>query len=109
MGALSTTWNKAYRNPFEPLIPDVSFVPYNRPERMDSAIDENTAAVIMEVVQGEGGVNPSDGDYLRGVQALCRERGAMFIVDEVQTGFGRTGKMFASEHYDLQTRPYARR
>ena len=56
----------------------------------------------MEVVQGEGGVNPSEGDYLRGVQALCRERGAMFIVDEVQTGFGRTGKMFASEHYGLQ-------
>lgn len=102
MGALSTTWNKAYREPFEPLIPDVSFVPYNRPERIDSVIDDNTAAVIMEVVQGEGGVNPSDGDYLRSVQALCRERGAMFIVDEVQTGFGRTGKMFACEHYGLK-------
>ena len=102
MGALSTTWNKAYRTPFEPLIPDISFVPYNRPGRLDSVVDENTAAVIMEVVQGEGGVNPSEGDYLRGVQALCRERGAMFIVDEVQTGFGRTGKMFACEHYGLQ-------
>ena len=102
MGALSTTWNKAYRTPFEPLIPEVSFVPYNRPERIDKAIDDNTAAVIMEVVQGEGGVNTSDGAYLHGVQDLCRERGAMFIVDEVQTGFGRTGKMFACEHYDLQ-------
>jgi acetylornithine/LysW-gamma-L-lysine aminotransferase len=102
MGALSTTWEKNYRTPFEPLVPEVSFVPYNRPERIEGVIGDNTAAVIMEVVQGEGGVNPSDGDYLRGVQALCRERGAMFIVDEVQTGFGRTGKMFACEHYGLQ-------
>ena len=91
MGALSTTWNKAYRAPFEPLIPDVTFVPYNRPGRLESVVDDNTAAIIMEVVQGEGGVNPSKGDYLRGVQALCRERGSMFIVDVVQTGFGRTG------------------
>ncbi len=102
MGALSTTWNKTYRTPFEPLLPDVSFVPYNRLERINNSVDDSTAAVIMEVVQGEGGVNPSQGDYLRGVQALCREHGAMFIVDEVQTGFGRTGKMFACEHYDLQ-------
>jgi acetylornithine/LysW-gamma-L-lysine aminotransferase len=102
MGALSTTWNKAYRTPFEPLIPDVSFVPYNRPEQLAKEVDENTAAVIMEVVQGEGGVNPSDGDYLRYAQDLCRENGTMFIVDEVQTGFGRTGKIFACEHYGLQ-------
>nr|HID14993.1 acetylornithine/succinylornithine family transaminase [Anaerolineae bacterium] len=101
-GALSATWRKAYRQPFEPLVPGFSFVPYNRLERMEQAVDEETAAVILEVVQGEGGVIPGDGVYLRGVQALCREQGALFIVDEVQTGFGRTGRMFACQHYDLQ-------
>jgi acetylornithine/LysW-gamma-L-lysine aminotransferase len=101
-GALSATWNKEYRQPFEPLVPDFEFAPYNKLERMEQAIDDETAAVIVEVVQGEGGVNPGDGDYLCGVQVLCQERGALFIADEVQTGFGRTGKMFACEHYDLQ-------
>ncbi|HIP97281.1 MAG TPA: aspartate aminotransferase family protein [Anaerolineae bacterium] len=100
-GALSATWRKQYRQPFEPLVPGFHFVPYNRLERMRQALDEETAAVILEVVQGEGGVIPGDGEYLRGVQALCRERGALFIVDEVQTGFGRTGRMFASQHHDL--------
>ncbi len=102
MGALATTWRKEYREPFEPLIPDVSFVPYDRLERMEKAIDDTTAAVIVEVVQGEGGVIPGSADFLTGVQALCKERGALFIVDEIQTGFGRTGKLFASEHYDLR-------
>jgi LysW-gamma-L-lysine/LysW-L-ornithine aminotransferase len=101
-GALSATWNKEYRQPFEPLVPDFTFVPYNKLERMEQAVDDDTAAVIIEVVQGEGGVNPGDGDYLRGLQALCQERAALLIADEVQTGFGRTGKMFACEHYDLR-------
>jgi acetylornithine/LysW-gamma-L-lysine aminotransferase len=102
MGALSATWRKEYRQPVEPLVPGFEFVPYNQLERVEQKVDEKTAAVILEVVQGEGGVNPADGDYLRGVQALCHERGALFIADEVQTGFGRTGRMFACEHYDLQ-------
>jgi len=101
-GALSATWRKMYRQPFEPLVPGFQFVPYNRLARMEQAVDGETAAVILEMVQGEGGVIPGDGDYLRGVQALCRERGALFIVDEVQTGFGRTGRMFASLHHDLR-------
>jgi acetylornithine/LysW-gamma-L-lysine aminotransferase len=101
-GALSATWRKEYRQPFEPLLPGFAFAPYNRLERMEQAVGDETAAVILEVVQGEGGVIPGDGDYLRGVQELCRERGALFIVDEVQTGFGRTGKMFACEHYGLR-------
>jgi acetylornithine/LysW-gamma-L-lysine aminotransferase len=101
-GALSATWRKPYRQPFEPLVPGFEFVPYNRLERMEQVVDEETAAVILEVVQGEGGVVPGDGGYLRGVQALCQERGALFIVDEVQTGFGRTGRMFASQHHDLR-------
>jgi acetylornithine/LysW-gamma-L-lysine aminotransferase len=101
LGALSATWRKAYREPFEPLVPGFGFVPYNRLAAMEEAIDEETAAVILEVVQGEGGVIPGDGEYLRGVQGLCRERGALFIVDEVQTGFGRTGRTFACEHHEL--------
>jgi len=102
LGALSATWRTSYRQPFEPLVPGFEFVPYNRLERMQNAVDEDTAAVILEAVQGEGGVIPGDGAYLRGVQTLCQETGALFIVDEVQTGFGRTGRMFASQHYDLQ-------
>jgi acetylornithine/LysW-gamma-L-lysine aminotransferase len=101
-GALSATWRKEYREPFEPLVPGFEFVSYNRLERMQQAVDEETATVILEVVQGEGGIIPGDGEYLRGVQALCRERGALFIADEVQTGFGRTGRMFACQHYDLR-------
>jgi acetylornithine/LysW-gamma-L-lysine aminotransferase len=104
-GALSATWRKPYRKPFEPLVPGFTFVPYGRIERMAKALaaeDDEAAAVILEVVQGEGGVVPGEGEYLREVQALCREHGALFIVDEVQTGFGRTGRMFACQHYDLR-------
>ena len=101
-GALSATWRRAYREPFGPLVPGFEFVPYNRLDRAEQVVDEETAAVILEVVQGEGGVIPGDGEYLHGVQALCQERGALFIVDEIQTGFGRTGRMFASQHHGLQ-------
>ncbi len=101
MGALSATWDKTYREPFGPLVPDFSHVPYNDLAAADAAITAETAAFLVEVVQGEGGVRPGSAEYLRGVQALCRERGALFIVDEVQTGYGRTGKLFASEHYGL--------
>ncbi|MGD8627096.1 MAG: acetylornithine/succinylornithine family transaminase, partial [Anaerolineae bacterium] len=102
LGALSATWRKAYRKPFEPLLPGFSFVPYNKLDRMEAAVDGETAAIILEVVQGEGGVIPGDGDYLRGVQALCRQRGALFIADEVQTGLGRTGRLFAVQHHGLE-------
>ncbi|MFC1996007.1 aspartate aminotransferase family protein [Chloroflexota bacterium] len=102
MGALSATWNKKYREPFMPLVPDYVHVPYNKLERLETAIDENTAAVVLEVVQGEGGVHPGTAEYLQGAEALCRKHGALLILDEVQTGFGRTGKMFASQHYGLE-------
>ncbi|MBC8331897.1 MAG: aspartate aminotransferase family protein [Anaerolineae bacterium] len=101
-GALSATWNKKYRQPFEPLVPDFVHVPYNNLEKLTATLDENTAAVILEVVQGEGGVHPGAAEYLLGAQQLCRERGALLIIDEIQTGFGRTGKMFALEHHNLQ-------
>jgi acetylornithine/LysW-gamma-L-lysine aminotransferase len=102
MGALSATWHKKYRQPFEPLVPDFQHVPYNQIDKLAGAIDRETAAVILEVVQGEGGVHPGTRAYLQGAQALCREHGALLILDEVQTGFGRTGVMFAAEHHDLE-------
>jgi len=101
-GALSATWRREYREPFEPLVPGFSFVPFNNLEAMEKAVNKETAGVILEVVQGEGGVIPGKGEYLRGVQDICRRNGALFILDEVQTGFGRTGKMFACEHYGLE-------
>jgi len=102
LGALSATWEKKYRTPFEPLVPGFSHVPYNDLDALEAAVGERTAAVILEVVQGEGGVNPGKREYLRLAQALCRERGALLILDEVQTGFGRTGKTFAFQHVDLE-------
>jgi [amino-group carrier protein]-gamma-(L-lysyl/L-ornithyl)-L-glutamate aminotransferase len=100
-GSLSATWDQKYREPFAPLVPGFSHVPYDNLAKMDAAITDETGAVILEVVQGEGGVRPGSGDYLRGVQELCRERGALLIIDEVQTGMGRTGKLFACEHHGL--------
>lgn len=102
MGALSATWNPKYREPFMPLIPDFSFTPYDNIDKAREAITDKTAGVLVEVVQGEGGVHPGSREFLLGLQDLCRERGAMLIVDEVQTGFARTGRMFASEHYGLE-------
>jgi acetylornithine/LysW-gamma-L-lysine aminotransferase len=101
-GALSATWRREYRTPFEPLVPGFQFVPYNRLERMREVVDESTAAVLLEVVQGEGGVIPGKPSFLQGVERICRETGALLIIDEVQTGFGRTGRMFACQHYGLQ-------
>lgn len=101
-GALSATWNKKFRQPFLPLVPGFQHVPYNNLKKLSLAVGDNIAAVILEVVQGEGGVHPGTPEFLHGAQKICRERGALLIVDEVQTGFGRTGKMFALEHYDLE-------
>lgn len=98
LGALSLTWNKEYREAFEAWQPTVDHVPYNNLERAAEAITEDTAAVVVEAVQGEGGVHPADVDYLQGLRQLCDERGALLIVDEIQTGFGRTGRWFAFEH-----------
>lgn len=101
-GALSATWNPKYRKPFEPLVPGFQHVPYGDMNAMEEAVGDGTAAVMLEVVQGEGGVRLGGGHYLKGVQELCQQRGTLFIVDEIQTGMGRTGKMFACEHHDLQ-------
>lgn len=101
LGALSATWNEKYRKPFVPLVPGFSHVPFNDLEAMEEAITDETAAVLVEVVQGEGGVRPGDADYFHGLRRLCDERGALLIVDEIQTGLGRTGRWFAFEHVDI--------
>ena len=100
-GALSATWNKKYREPFAPLVPDFRHVAFNDLEAMDAAISDKTAAVILEIVQGEGGVYVGDADYFAGVRHLCDERGALLIFDEIQTGMGRTGKLLATEHLPI--------
>ncbi|ATU21237.1 aspartate aminotransferase family protein [Bifidobacterium choerinum] len=105
MGALSATWKPAIRVPFEPLVPNIEFVDANDIDAMKAAFDAAdkgpVAAVIMELVQGEAGVLPLDADYVRGVRALCDERRALLIIDEVQTGMGRTGSWFAFQREDL--------
>jgi acetylornithine/LysW-gamma-L-lysine aminotransferase len=101
MGSLSATWNKKYREAFEPLVPDYHHVPYNNVEAIEKAVADQTAAVLLEPVQGEGGVYPADPAYMVAVREICTERGALLIMDEVQTGFGRTGKMFAYQHYGI--------
>jgi acetylornithine/LysW-gamma-L-lysine aminotransferase len=100
-GALSATFNKKYREGFEPLLPGFSHVPYNNIEALNKAVTEETAAVILEVVQGEGGVYPASAEYIQAAWQVCDARGALLIVDEIQTGFGRTGKMFAIDHYGV--------
>ncbi|MFQ5638869.1 MAG: aspartate aminotransferase family protein [bacterium] len=102
LGALSATFNPKYRDDFAPLVPGFHHVPFNNFEKLAAQMNDNTAAVLLELVQGEGGVNVGREDYFKNVQALCREKGALLIIDEVQTGFCRTGKMFASSHFDLQ-------
>ncbi len=102
MGALSATWEPKYRDPFKPLVPDYTHIAFNDLAAAEAALSDKTAAIIVEPVQGEGGVHPASGEYLQGLQELCRQRGVMFVLDEVQTGFGRTGKMFAHQHFDLK-------
>lgn len=99
-GSLSVTGRGVYRDPYLPLLPDVEFIDFNDPAGL-SAIDEHTAAVIMEPVQGEGGVIPAKPDWLRSVRQQCNETGALLIFDEIQTAFFRTGKLFAFEHYGV--------
>ena len=98
MGALSATYNKKYKEAFEPLVPGFSHVAYNNIAALEGAVTEQVAAVILEAVQGEGGVYPADPAYLQAARRICTERGALLIIDEIQAGLGRTGKMFAFQH-----------
>jgi acetylornithine/LysW-gamma-L-lysine aminotransferase len=101
LGALSATWEPKYRKPFLPLLDGFSHVPFGDAVAMEAAVTEQTAAVIVEPVQGEGGVRPGSTDYFRALRKICNRSGALLVADEVQTGFGRTGKWFACEHFEL--------
>ncbi|MHB8778540.1 MAG: aspartate aminotransferase family protein [Anaerolineales bacterium] len=100
-GSLSATFNKKYRQGFEPLLPGFSHVAYNNVAVLEKAVNDETAAVILEVVQGEGGVYPANAAYIQAARRICDERGVLLIVDEIQTGFGRTGRMFAIQHFGV--------
>ncbi len=100
-GALSATWEPKYREPFLPLL-ETTHVPFNGVAALDQAIGDDTAAMILEVVQGESGVNIGSAEFLQRARQVCRERGAMLILDEIQTGFGRTGRWFALEHAGVE-------
>ena len=101
MGALATTWKQKYKKGFEPLAGGVEFVEYGDAAAMREAIDDETAAVIIEPLQGEGGINPVSTEYLQSVRVATATSGAAMILDEVQTGLGRTGEMWAAERHDV--------
>ncbi len=101
-GALAATWDPKYRKYFDPLPEGFQHVPYDKLDALEEALDDDTAAVVLEIIQGEGGVRPASAAYLQGAQALCQHRDVLLIIDEIQTGFGRTGKFFACEHYGLE-------
>lgn len=99
LGSLALTANSAYREPFEPLGPEVTFVPFDDTAALEAAVDERTAAVVLEPVQGEGGIHPASRDYLRSARELTRARGALLVLDEIQCGVGRAGTFLASHRY----------
>ncbi len=101
MGALAATWKQQYKDGFEPLAGDFEFVPYGDTDALTAAIDEETAAVILEPIQGEGGVNPADPTYLQAARERTNAVGAAMIVDEIQTGLGRTGTFWAIDNHDI--------
>lgn len=102
MGSLSAGGRDIYRSRVEPLLPGFHKVPWGETESLESAVNEHTAAIILEPVQGEGGINPSPAGYLQAVRDICDRHDVLMIVDEVQTGFGRTGRMFGVEHESVQ-------
>jgi acetylornithine/LysW-gamma-L-lysine aminotransferase len=101
MGALSATWDKKYREPFQPLVPEFKHVPPDNLEKLSEAITDKTAAVLLEPIRGEGGVRVPPDEFLPGVRELCDEKDILLILDEVQTSFGRTGKLFGCEHWGV--------
>ena len=102
MGALAATGQEKYQHGFEPLVPGFKHVPYNDLRAMERAIDNRTCAVMVEPIQGEGGVYVPDDDYLPGLRKLCDASGALLILDEIQTGVGRTGRLWCYEHAGVE-------
>src|SRR5690606_36123592 len=94
--------NPAYRRPFEPLYPEVTFVPFDDASALEAAVDKQTAAVVLEPIQGEGGVHPAGREYLRLARQVTRDRGALLVLDEVQCGVGRTGTFLAAHGYGVE-------
>ncbi|KAL9559222.1 hypothetical protein MBANPS3_000539 [Mucor bainieri] len=105
MGALSVTPNKKYQDPCAPLIPDVSVLPYNNIYEIMHEVDESTAGVIVEPIQGEGGVHVADKDFIKALRERCTQTNSLLIFDEIQCGLGRTGKMWAHQYYDSSCTP----
>ncbi|OUM64063.1 hypothetical protein PIROE2DRAFT_9303, partial [Piromyces sp. E2] len=101
LGALSATPNPKYQDPFTPLLPGFKHFPYNDIEAAKKNIDENVCGVIVEVVQGEGGLNPAKKEFIQYLRKRCDEVNALLIIDEIQTGVGRTGKLYAHQYYDI--------
>ncbi len=102
LGALSVTGTEKYQIPFAPLLPGVKFADYNDLESVKAQVSDKTCAIIMETIQGEGGIYPASQDFLEGVRALCDEKDILLILDEVQCGMGRSGKMFAWQNYGVK-------
>jgi acetylornithine/LysW-gamma-L-lysine aminotransferase len=101
MGALSATWDKKYREPFMPLVPEFKHVPPDNIEKVKEAISDKTAAILIEPIRGEGGIRLPPEGYLQGLRQLCSEKSVLLIFDEVQTSFGRTGKLFGCQNWDV--------
>ncbi len=102
LGALSVTGNAHYREPFAPLIPGIRFADFNDLDSVKARINENTCAIIMEPIQGEGGVYPATEEFIKGVRELCDAHDLLLILDEIQCGMGRSGEMFAWQHYGVK-------
>ena len=102
IGALSVTGNAHYQEPFEPLMPGVKFADFNQLESVKAQITDKTCAILMETVQGEGGIYPTEKEFIEGVRALCDEKDILLILDEIQCGMGRTGEMFAWQNYGVK-------
>lgn len=102
IGALSVTGNAHYQEPFEPLMPGVKFANFNDLESVKAQVTDKTCAIIMETIQGEGGIYPAKKEFIEGVRALCDEKDILLILDEIQCGMGRSGEMFAWQNYDVK-------
>lgn len=102
MATITATGQEKVQKGFEPLLPGFKYVPFNNIDAVKKAINKKTAAVMVEPIQGEGGVNIPDNDYLKKLRRLCNDEGILLVLDEVQTGMGRTGKLFAYEHYSIE-------